>query len=156
MGKAQQFWRSVLGTFKIIRDLLKQTFGIELSKRSLSHLLGQLGRLKRPIFKAAAQDLEAVEKYLKQRYSETRAQAQEIGAEIFSCKRRPFAFVAPTIIPGRALIDQRPELKEHRRHLNYNASVEECIFTECWVNYELSSKQTMWPQYRLKLVTLQK
>ena len=146
MGKAQQFWRSVLGTFKIIRDLLKQTFGIELSKRSLSHLLGQLGRLKRPIFKAAAQDLEAVEKYLKQRYSETRA---------FSCKRRPFAFVAPTIIPGRALIDQRPELKEHRRHLNYNASVEECIFTECWVNYELSSKQTMWPQYRLKLVILQ-
>ncbi len=62
---------------------MKQTFDIELSKSLLSRLLGPLGSsLQRPIFKGAVQELGAVEKYLKQRHSETRAQVPEVGAGI--------------------------------------------------------------------------
>ena len=98
MGKPQHS-AFCLGTFRV-NNLLKQR-DIELSKRSLSRLLGPLGRLPRPIVKATAQDLETVEKSLKKRDAETHAGARE-GAEIsFVEEARPFA---PTIMPGRARI----------------------------------------------------
>ena len=98
MGKAQHS-AFCLCTVKV-NNLLKQR-DIELSKRSLSRLLGPLGRLARPIVKAPAQDLETVEKSLKQRDSKTRAQAPEKAQRYLLSKRRPFA---PTIMPGRARI----------------------------------------------------
>ena len=93
MGKPQHS-AFCLGTFKV-NNLLKQR-DIELSKCSLSRLLGPLGRLPRPIVKAAAQDLETVEKSLKPRDAKTRAQARAIGAAIsFVYKTRPFATGTP-------------------------------------------------------------
>ena len=122
MGSPQQFkFEFCLWTLKIIKDLLKQTFDIELSKSSLSRLLGQLGLSpQRPLFKAASQDPEAVEKYLKERYPEIRVQARKLGAEIFFVDEAAFRsdhHCGTTWAP----IGDTPELKEHRGRFGYKA-----------------------------------
>ncbi len=122
MGNPQQFkFEFCLWTLKIVKDLLKQTFSIELSKSSLSRLLGQLGLSpQRPIFKAASQDPGAVERYLKERYPEIRAQARKMGAEIFFVDEAAFRsdhHSGTTWAP----IGETPELKEHRGRFGYNA-----------------------------------
>jgi transposase len=122
MGNPQQFkFEFCLWTLKIVKDLLKKTFSIELSKSSLSRLLGQLGLSpQRPIFKAASQDPQAVEKYLKERYPEIRARARKMGAEIFFLDEAAFRsdhHSGTTWGP----IGETPELKEHRGRFGYNA-----------------------------------
>jgi transposase len=122
LGNPQQFkFEFCLWTLKIVKDLLKKTFRIELSKSSLSRLLGQLGLSpQRPIFKAASQDPQAVQKYLKERYPTIRARARKMGAEIFFVDEAAFRSDHHSGTTWRP-IGETPELKEHRGRFGYNA-----------------------------------
>jgi transposase len=84
LGDPSQYqFEFCLWTLKIIKDMLKQRFGITVSKSSVCRLLAQMGLSpQRPVFTAVQKDPKAVDRYLKREYPHIREQARRIGAEI--------------------------------------------------------------------------
>jgi transposase len=73
-----------LWTLDIIRKVLKEKHGIEVSKSAVSRLLGYLGLSpQRPIYRSYKRDPKAVEKYLNGTFPELQRLAKKIGAQIF-------------------------------------------------------------------------
>jgi transposase len=73
-----------LWTLNIIRAVIKQERGIELSKSAVSRLLNHLGLSpQRPLYKSYKQDPKKIEKYLSRTYPEVVKKAKEMGAEIY-------------------------------------------------------------------------
>lgn len=110
----QYQFRFCLWTLKIIRDLLKKKFGISISCSSVSRLMAQLGLSpQRPLFKAAQQDPDAVDRYLRKEYPEIRKRARRIGAEIFFVDEAAFRsdhHSGTTWAP----VGETPVIPEHR------------------------------------------
>src|SRR5215470_6628813 len=74
----------VLWTLGIIRRLLKQEQGIEMSKSGVSRLLKHLGlSAQRPIYKSYKRDPNEMKKYLDRTFPGLRAKARRIGAVIY-------------------------------------------------------------------------
>ncbi len=73
-----------LWTAKMLGELIRQRFGIELSKATVCRLLGQLGLSARgPMERAYQQDPEAVQGWLDEDYPKIRALAKRHGARVF-------------------------------------------------------------------------
>jgi transposase len=73
-----------LWTREMIRVLLREQFGLQLSVTSVGRLLKQLGlSCQRPLFRALEQDPKRVRRWLEQEYPRLRRQARELGAEIY-------------------------------------------------------------------------
>lgn len=73
-----------LWTSKMIGQLIRQKFGVTLSKASVCRLLGQLGLTpQRPLWRAYQQRPEQVERWLKEEYPGIRALARRENARIF-------------------------------------------------------------------------
>jgi transposase len=85
MGNPQQYqFVFCLWTLGIIRTLLKREWGIELSKSSVSRLMGHLGLSpQHPLYRSYKQDKKKVDAYLKRRFPQIRRLARERGAVIF-------------------------------------------------------------------------
>jgi hypothetical protein len=68
----------------IIRQLLKQESGIELSKSGVSRLLNHLGLSpQRPVYRSYKRDPQELRKYLDKTFPGLRAQARRRGAIIY-------------------------------------------------------------------------
>jgi len=73
-----------LWTCGIIRELLKQQYGIHLSEVSIGRLLKKLGLTRqKPLFRAYQQNPEKVEQYLTKEYPEIKKLAKRNGASIY-------------------------------------------------------------------------
>jgi len=73
-----------LWTIDMIRKIIKDKFGITLSKASVNRLLDQLGlSAQKPLWRAYQQNPEAVESWLKSEYPKIKKMAATSGAEIF-------------------------------------------------------------------------
>jgi transposase len=73
-----------LWTRAMIRALIKERFGINLSLASVDRLLAQLGlTCQKPLMKAFQQNPTLVEDWLKREYPKIRSRAKRLGAEIF-------------------------------------------------------------------------
>lgn len=73
-----------LWTLGIIRSLIKQKWGIELSKASVSRLMAQLGLTpQQPAYRSYKRDQKKVDSYLKRRFPQIRKLARERGAVIY-------------------------------------------------------------------------
>ena len=81
----QQFeFKFCLWTLGIIRQMLKQKHGIELSKSAICRLMQQLGLTpQRPIYKSIKQSKTEMTKYLDKTFPQIREQARRTGALIF-------------------------------------------------------------------------
>ena len=68
----------------MIRKLIKDKFGITLSKASVNRLLNQMGlSAQKPLWRAYQQNPQAVEAWLKKEYPKIKRMAAKSGAEIF-------------------------------------------------------------------------
>ena len=85
LGDPRQFQLPFcLWTLEIIRRILKQTHGIELSKSAVSRLLNHMGLSpQRPIYRSYKRDPKLLEKYLKSAFPEIKRRAKRLGARIF-------------------------------------------------------------------------
>jgi transposase len=73
-----------LWTSKMIGQLIRERFGVKLSKASVCRLLVQLGLTpQRPIWRAYQQRPEAVQRWLDEEYPEIKKTAQSMKAQIF-------------------------------------------------------------------------
>ena len=73
-----------LWTRAMIRDLIREKFGVSLSEVSVGRLLKKLGLTpQRPLRRAYQQDPKRVERWLKQEFPRIRALAKREGAVIF-------------------------------------------------------------------------
>jgi len=73
-----------LWTRGMIRTVIKERFGIQLSLASVGRLLAQLGlTCQKPLMRAFQQNPALVEKWLQDEYPKIRARAKRLGAEIF-------------------------------------------------------------------------
>lgn len=73
-----------LWTLNLVRKVLKEQFGIELSKSGVSRLLGHLGLTpQRPIYKSFKQDTLEIRKYLDVTFPGLRDEAKKLGANIY-------------------------------------------------------------------------
>jgi transposase len=73
-----------LWTRGMIRILIHERFGIQLSLPSVGRLLAQLGlTCQKPLMRAFQQNPSLVEKWLQEEYPQIRAKAKKAGAEIF-------------------------------------------------------------------------
>jgi transposase len=73
-----------LWTRRMIRTVIKERFGVELSLASVGRLLAQLGlTCQKPLTRAFQQQPALVEKWLREEYPAIRAKAKAVGAEIF-------------------------------------------------------------------------
>ena len=73
-----------LWTRRMIRTVIRQRFGVELSLASVGRLLAQLGlTCQKPLTRAFQQQPALVEKWLQEEYPQIRATAKAVGAEIF-------------------------------------------------------------------------
>lgn len=73
-----------LWTSKMVGQIIKQRFGIRLSKASVCRLLGQMGLTpQRPVWRAYQQKGVDVEKWLKTEYPRIRMLAKRCNAQIF-------------------------------------------------------------------------
>lgn len=73
-----------LWTIDMIRKLIKDKFGIALSKASVNRLLDQLGlSAQKPLWRAYQQNPEAVDAWLRSEYPKIRKMAAKCGAGIF-------------------------------------------------------------------------
>ncbi len=81
----QQFkFEFALWTRRMIRTVIKERFGIELSLVSVGRLLAQLGlTCQKPLMRAFEQNPTLVEQWLRDTYPAIRARAKRLGAEIF-------------------------------------------------------------------------
>jgi transposase len=73
-----------LWTRRMIRRLLKERFGVDLSLTSVGRLLAQLGlTCQKPLMRAFQQDRARVQKWLDEEFPAIRAEAKRRGAAIF-------------------------------------------------------------------------
>ena len=73
-----------LWSLKIIRTMIKQELGIQLSKSSIGRLLNNLGlSAQRPLYKSYKQDPKKIEQYLNRTFPEVVEKAKALGAEIY-------------------------------------------------------------------------
>ncbi len=73
-----------LWTRRMIRTVIKDRFGVELSLASVGRLLAQLGlTCQKPLMRAFQQQPALVEQWLRDEYPQIRANAKKRGAEIF-------------------------------------------------------------------------
>ena len=73
-----------LWTLGIVRLLLKQEHGVELSKSAVCRLLQQMGLTpQRPIYRSYKQDPRELEEYLQRTFPQLRRLAKRIGADIY-------------------------------------------------------------------------
>lgn len=73
-----------LWTLAIVRRLLKQEHGVEMSKSGVSRLLKHLGLSpQRPIYRSYKRDPEEMKKYLDETFPGLRDKARRIGAAIY-------------------------------------------------------------------------
>jgi len=73
-----------LWTRKIIRDLIRQHFGVEFTPQGVGKLMAKLGLTpQRPLRRAYQQDPEAVTRWKTVEYPKLRAEAAQVGATIF-------------------------------------------------------------------------
>lgn len=73
-----------LWTLALVRQVLKQKYGIELSKSGVSRLLRHLGLSpQRPIYRSYKRNPEAMRKYLDETFPGLRAEARRKGAIIY-------------------------------------------------------------------------
>lgn len=74
---------TVLWTLKIIVNLLKDRFGIEIAPATVaSHLHRLQLSCQQPVYRALGQDPEKVKRYLKEEFPEIQKLAEELGADI--------------------------------------------------------------------------
>ena len=110
-----------LWTLKIIMDVLKERFGIKISKSSVSRLLSHMGLSpQRPVFTAVQKDPRAVEQYLRQEYPEILKRARKTGAKIFFVDEAAFRSDHHSGTTW-ALIGETPIVKESRGRFGYKA-----------------------------------
>lgn len=85
LGDPRQFQLPFcLWTLGIIRLVLKNQKGVELSKSAVCRLLQQMGLTpQRPIYRSYKQDPKELEKYLKRTFPQLKRLAKRIGAEIY-------------------------------------------------------------------------
>lgn len=73
-----------LWTASMVADLIKQRFGVSLSRTSVSRLLKQMGlSAQRPLWRAYQQDPEAVERWMREEFPKIKALARKMKAEIY-------------------------------------------------------------------------
>ena len=73
-----------LWTAPMVATLIRRRFGVQLSRSSVSRLLGQLGlSAQRPLWRAYQQDPAQVERWLQEEYPKIAAQAKRQHAQIF-------------------------------------------------------------------------
>ena len=73
-----------LWTRKIVRDLIHQKFGVEMTPQGIGKLLHRLGLSpQRPLYRAYQQDTQAVRRWKEEEFPKIRAQAREEGAEVY-------------------------------------------------------------------------
>ena len=75
-----------LWTRDMVRALIKDRFGVEMSRQGTSNLLKRIGLSpQRPLVRAYEQDPEAVERWKSEEYPKIAAAAKEVHAQIFFC-----------------------------------------------------------------------
>ena len=73
-----------LWTRRIVRDLIRQQFDVEMTPQGVGKLLHRLGLSpQRPLYRAYQQDPEAVRRWKEEQFPEIRAQARREGAEVY-------------------------------------------------------------------------
>src|SRR6187455_1763507 len=73
-----------LWTRRIVRDLIRQQFDVEMTPQGVGKLLHRLGLSpQRPLYRAYQQDPEAVRRWKEERFPAIRAQARREGAEVY-------------------------------------------------------------------------
>lgn len=73
-----------LWTRKIVRDLVRQKFNVEMTPQGIGKLLHRIGLSpQRPLYRAYQQDPEAVRRWREEEFPAIRAQAREEGAEVY-------------------------------------------------------------------------
>ena len=73
-----------LWTRKIVRDLIRQQFGVEMTPQGVGKLLHRLGLSpQRPLYRAYQQNPEAVRRWKEEEFPAIRAQARREGAEVY-------------------------------------------------------------------------
>ncbi len=73
-----------LWTRKIVRELIRQQFGVEMTPQGIGKLLHRLGLSpQRPLYRAYQQNPEAVRRWKEEEFPAIRAQARREGAEVY-------------------------------------------------------------------------
>jgi len=73
-----------LWTREMVRSLIADRFGVEMSPQGVSELLHRIGLSpQRPIVRAYEQDPERVRRFKEEEYPEIRGRAKEAGAQVF-------------------------------------------------------------------------
>src|SRR6266576_1981839 len=73
-----------LWTRKIVRELIRLQFGVEMTPQGVGKLLHRLGLSpQRPLYRAYQQDPEAVRRWKEEQFPAIRAQARREGAEVY-------------------------------------------------------------------------
>jgi transposase len=85
LGDPRQYhFEFCLWTLQIIRQMLRQEHGIQLSKSAVSRLLAQLGLSpQRPLYKSYKQDPKKIQRYLQRTFPGLREEARRVGAVIY-------------------------------------------------------------------------
>lgn len=73
-----------LWTRKIVRDLIRQRFDVEMTPQGIGKLLHRLGLSpQRPLYRAYQQNPEAVRRWKEEEFPAIRARAREVGADVY-------------------------------------------------------------------------
>jgi transposase len=73
-----------LWTRKIVRELIRQRFGVEMTPQGIGKLLRRIGLSpQRPLYRAYQQDPEAVRRWKEQEFPAIREQARAAGAQVY-------------------------------------------------------------------------
>lgn len=73
-----------LWTRKIVREVIRQKFGVEMTPQGIGTLLHRLGLSpQRPLYRAYQQDPEAVQRWKEEEFPAIREQARREGAEVY-------------------------------------------------------------------------
>lgn len=75
-----------LWTRKIVRELIRQKFGVEMTSQGIGKLLRRIGLSpQRPLYRAYQQDPEAVRRWREEEFPAIRERARAEGAELYFC-----------------------------------------------------------------------
>jgi transposase len=75
-----------LWTRKIVRELIRQKFGVEMTPQGIGKLLRRIGLSpQRPLYRAYQQDPEAVRRWKEEEFPAIRERGRAEGAEVYFC-----------------------------------------------------------------------